>query len=157
VQRQQASESPLVAPTSPPVPPPPPPPPESLTNSPSAVPPVTQKSPGLAALASFLFAGLGQVYNGNFLKGLGIFFGALIGSLFFLIPGIIVFVYGIYDAYKTAKRMNAGEIPFREHNWLHIILFLVIVVVVIIIVVMILFALMLAFEESFYPDIYGYY
>lgn len=36
-----------------------------------------------------------------------------IGSLLFVIPGLIVAIYGIYDAYATAKQMNAGEIPYR--------------------------------------------
>ncbi|MDD3111874.1 MAG: hypothetical protein PHU26_06235 [Methanofollis liminatans] len=38
-------------------------------------------------------------------------------------PGLIVAIYGIYDVYKTAKRMNAGEIPYRATNVLHMILF----------------------------------
>lgn len=154
MQQQQVYESPPQAPTSSPFPPPPPPQ-VSLTQSPSVESPELQKSPGLAAIASFLVAGLGQVYNGSVLKGLGIFFGTLIGSFFFLIPGIIVFFYGIYDAYTTAKKMNAKEIPFREHNWFHIILFIIIVVVVVIILYIIIFTLLTAYEEFLYP--YGYY
>ena len=83
------------------------------------------KSPGIAALCSFLFAGLGQVYNGDVGRGFLILIGTIVGSLFFVIPGLAVFVYGIYDAYATAKRMNAGEIPYREANALHMVLFVV--------------------------------
>jgi TM2 domain-containing membrane protein YozV len=92
-----------------------------------------EKNPVLAALASFLFSGLGQVYNGNFVKGILIFFGTLIGAMIFTIPGIIVLVYGIYDAYTTAKKMNDGQIPFVPYQMMHIIAFVVIGIVVVII------------------------
>lgn len=83
-----------------------------------------EKSSGIAALCSFVFVGLGQVYNGDGGRGFLLYIGALIGSLFFFIPGLIVWIYGIYDAYTTAKRMNAEEIPYKETNVLHMILFL---------------------------------
>src|SRR5690606_6568143 len=38
------------------------------------------------------------------------------GIVFMLIPGIIVWVVGIADAYRNAKRMNAGTIPSRPTN-----------------------------------------
>lgn len=94
-----------------------------------------EKSPLLAALCSFIFAGLGQVYNGDVTRGVLIFLGTVIGSLFFVIPGLIVWLYGIYDAYVTAKRMNAGEIPYRETNALHMVLFVLIWIVGIIVFV----------------------
>jgi len=84
-----------------------------------------EKSPGIAALCSLIFTGLGQVYNGDVGRGFLILVGSVIGSLFFFIPGVIVAIYGIYDAYVTAKRMNAGEIPYKETNALHMILFVV--------------------------------
>ena len=72
----------------------------------------TMKSPGTAAIASFLFAGLGQIYNGEFAKGLGIMIIQVINVvLMFLIIGFltypIVWILGIYDAYKSAERINA--------------------------------------------------
>ena len=85
----------------------------------------SEKSPGIAALCSFIFTGLGQVYNGDVGRGFLILLGTIVGSLFFVIPGLAVFVYGIYDAHATAKRMNAGEIPYREANALHMVLFVV--------------------------------
>ena len=100
-----------------------------------------EKNPVLAAIASFLFAGLGQVYNGSFGKGLLIFFGTLIGSMIFLIPGLIVLVYGIYDAYTTAKKMNEGQIPFVPHNTMHIIGFIIIGIVVVVIYFLVLMSL----------------
>jgi len=83
------------------------------------------KSPGIAALCSFIFPGLGQVYNGDVGRGFLILLGTIVGLIFFVIPGLAVFIYGIYDAYATAKRMNAGEIPYREANALHMVLFVV--------------------------------
>jgi len=105
-----------------------------------------EKNPVLAALASFLFSGLGQVYNGNFVKGILIFFGTLIGAMIFTIPGIIVLLYGIYDAYTTAKKMNDGQIPFVPYQMMHIIAFVVIGIVVVIIFV-ILAGLAMALSE----------
>lgn len=133
--------------------PPPPSPPESRYPPPSKTLRERRKSPGLAALASFLLAGLGQVYNGNLLKGLGVFLGVLIGSLFFVIPGVAVFLYGIFDAYSTAQKMNTGERPFEGHSWFQIALFLVIVAVVVFIVYLIVLAIMVVFMEYVDPEV----
>ena len=84
----------------------------------------TEKSPGLAALCSLLFTGMGQVYNGDVGRGFLFLAGTVIGGAFFIVPGLVVAIYGIYDAYATAKRMNAGEIPYRETSALHMVLFL---------------------------------
>ena len=79
---------------------------------PSASP--EKKNPGLAAILSFFFTGLGQIYNGQI--GKGIIFGIigfilaltiLIGIGLFLYP--LFWVYNLYDAYNTAKKINAGE------------------------------------------------
>jgi TM2 domain-containing membrane protein YozV len=94
-----------------------------------------EKSPLLAALCSFIFTGLGQVYNGDVNRGFLILIGTVVGSFFFVIPGLIVALYGIYDAYVTAKRMNAGEIPYRETNALHMVLFVILWIVGIVVIV----------------------
>lgn len=107
-------------------------------------PPARQKNAVLAAIASFIIAGLGQVYNGNFVKGVMIFFGMLIGSFIFLIPGLIVWIYGIYDAYATAKKMNEGQIPFVPHNALHIIGFVILVIVIVVIIFFLLAAMFMS-------------
>lgn len=92
-----------------------------------------KKSSGVAAIASFFIPGLGQIYNGQILKGIlfiifcglsvliGIFlvgagaFALLItGKVFaaspIIIIGIILYpifwVYNIYDAYNTAERTH---------------------------------------------------
>lgn len=69
------------------------------------------KNPGLAAVASFFFTGLGQIYNGEFGKGLLLFFIQVINFLLmFVIIGFITYPitwgYSIYDAYKSAERLN---------------------------------------------------
>lgn len=71
------------------------------------------KSSGLAAVLSFFISGLGQIYNGQILKGLliilvqainlGLLSGILIGFVF----AFIVWVWAIYDAYQEAERINA--------------------------------------------------
>lgn len=69
------------------------------------------KNPGVAAVLSFLICGLGQIYNGQIGKGIGFFIAAGVSGLlctvvigFILLP--IVWIYNIYDAYKTADRLN---------------------------------------------------
>ncbi len=73
------------------------------------------KSAGIAAIASFFIPGLGQIYNGEIVKG---FVFMIIAMVFFLLMivliGFILFplfwVYNIYDAYKTAEKINAEQV-----------------------------------------------
>ena len=82
------------------------------------VPVKTQKNAVGAAIASALWCGLGQTYNGQLQKGLGLWLGLLIfyalfyalqysGGDFFALFVIIVWIYGIYDAYTISTNMNA--------------------------------------------------
>ena len=69
------------------------------------------KNPGIAAIASFVFAGFGQAYNGEFLKAALFFVVQSINVvLLFLIIGWVTYpvVMGIavYDAYKSAQLIN---------------------------------------------------
>jgi len=70
------------------------------------------KNPTLAAILSII-PGLGQAYNGHILRGLLFFFATGIGLILLVFPGVIVWIYGIYDSYRTAKKMNYGDIPFK--------------------------------------------
>ena len=72
--------------------------------------PTPPRKPILAALLSFIIPGLGQIYNREYLKGILFFIFTIIGSFFLIIPGLIIWVVGIYDAYRTAKQINSGEI-----------------------------------------------
>jgi TM2 domain-containing membrane protein YozV len=62
------------------------------------------KSPGIALLLSFLFCGVGQMYNGQVGKGFLMLFGGLFAWLLFL--GWVVWIWSMVDAYSTAKEMN---------------------------------------------------
>lgn len=101
-----------------------------------------EMSTALAVIGSALFPGLGQVYEGNILRGYLIFFGTLLGLFVFILPGIAVWLYGIYDAYATAAGMNNGTFPGKPAPVLHMMIF-VIVAVVIAILLFVLLALML--------------
>ena len=71
------------------------------------------KNSGLAAVLSFFFPGLGQIYNGEIGKGILIMFVQFINTLLmFVIIGFITFpivwIWGMIDAYKTAEKINAS-------------------------------------------------
>ncbi len=71
------------------------------------------KNSGLAAVLSFFFTGLGQIYNGQI--GKGVLFIVIQGInflLMFIIIGFITaplfWIWGMVDAYKTAEKINAS-------------------------------------------------
>ena len=77
------------------------------------------KSPGIAAIASFIIVGAGQLYNGQIAKGIlfhiGMWFAVIFGVLFFwlilpLFIPLLFWVYNIYDAHNQAEKINRGEI-----------------------------------------------
>ena len=88
------------------------------------------KSAFLALAGSTFVPGLGQVYEGNILRGYLVFLGTFFGFFLLIIPGIIIWLYGIYDAYSTAEKMNAGTVPFEPAPVLHMVLFVIIAIVI---------------------------
>jgi uncharacterized membrane protein YidH (DUF202 family) len=128
--------------------------------------PAEIRSPFLAAVLSFVFVGWGQWYNGKTLEGLK-FLGAFIGSyllmavfsvmasdqplsaiflIFFSVAVLIVWVYGMYDAYQTANKINEGQETFTGKSglfWLPV-AFLVFVLIIIIAAVIAAFVFGLA-------------
>ena len=82
------------------------------------------RNPVLAAVLSFIIPGFGQSYNGNAIKGIGIFLGVLIlwilsllmysGEMFIGI--LVLWIFGVFDAYRDSWRMNRGDIPEKEHQ-----------------------------------------
>jgi TM2 domain-containing membrane protein YozV len=69
------------------------------------------KNPTLAAILSFLIAGVGQIYNGEVVKGIVIIVVQIVNVLLMgLVIGFItwpvVWIWSIYDAHKVAKRIN---------------------------------------------------
>jgi TM2 domain-containing membrane protein YozV len=72
---------------------------------------VENKIPGLAVLLSFLFPGLGQIYNGQIQKGIRFIIAGIvslvltavvIGNILY----IIIWIIGMVDAYNTDKRIH---------------------------------------------------
>jgi TM2 domain-containing membrane protein YozV len=72
------------------------------------------KSPFLALILSFFFTGLGQVYNGRFKKGIFFFFAIPIGYICLILPGFIIMIWGLWDAYSDSEKVNKGELPYAE-------------------------------------------
>ncbi len=69
------------------------------------------KSAGLAAVLSFFWCGLGQIYNGEIGKGIAflILYVVSILLMFILIGFLttpVLWVWGMVDAYRTAERLN---------------------------------------------------
>lgn len=70
------------------------------------------KDPGLAAVLSFFFSGLGQIYNGQILKGLLFMAVQAINLVLMLVlvgffTGFIVWIWAMVDAYTSAELINA--------------------------------------------------
>lgn len=108
------------------------------------------KSPVIAALCSLIIPGLGQVYDGKTERGFAVFFGTIIGLFLFILPGVIVWLFGIYDAYTLAQQMNNKEIPFAPTNTTHLLIF-IIVAIVVAAITWIIFALMAFAMFMFMP------
>ncbi len=75
----------------------------------------SEKSAGLAAVLSFFWCGLGQIYNGQIGKGviMGILYLISLVMVIIVIGIIttpILWIWGMIDAYKTAERINR-EMP----------------------------------------------
>ena len=72
------------------------------------------KNPVIAAVLSAFWVGMGQIYNGEIAKGifLMIFYVisiVLISLVIGLIIAPVLWIYGIYNAYNTAKKINNRE------------------------------------------------
>ena len=73
--------------------------------------PVFYKNPGLAAVFSFFYMGIGQIYNGQIYKGIAFLIAYSISWLLMnlwigYLTTPILWFYGIYDAYKSAEKIN---------------------------------------------------
>ena len=85
-----------------------------------AVPPERVKSPGLAAVLSVIIPGLGQLYNGQYLKALVVVFlfgafislgvhGPVYGRAIFPLLVVVTYFGAIIDAYRSAKEINLAR------------------------------------------------
>jgi HEAT repeats len=95
-------------------------------------PPVKMiKSPFLAAIASLFLPGLGQVYTGGrYWQGLKYLLGTIFGIICLIFPGMIIWLYGIWDAYKTANKINTGKIQIEKVSAGRLILYALLVIAV---------------------------
>ncbi len=86
--------------------------------TPALPPPLAIKKPAMAALLS-IFPGLGNIYNGLYLRGFVFFliFFTMLGivvtsggeNAFFFVPAMIFFgFFGMIDAYRQAVLINYG-------------------------------------------------
>ena len=83
--------------------------------------PAVYKNPGLAAVLSFFYMGLGQIYNGQIAKGVAFiviytFSWIMIIVLIGLLTTPVLWIYGMYDAYKSAERMNR-DMAMMQHMY----------------------------------------
>ena len=60
----------------------------------------TSQKHGVPALLSFFIPGLGQIIKGQFGKGIFSFIGVGIGLVILVIPGVIIWIWQIVDAYN---------------------------------------------------------
>jgi TM2 domain-containing membrane protein YozV len=65
-----------------------------------------KKSEVLGALLSFILPGIGSMYAGKVGKGIMFLFGAIIGYILFVIPGLIVHLFSIISGYNDVKISN---------------------------------------------------
>ena len=75
---------------------------------------VLHKSPIIALALSLVFPGLGQFYNTQNPKGITLFLGYIVSWILSLILigfvlALLIWVYGMYDAYSSANAINNGE------------------------------------------------
>ena len=69
-----------------------------------------KKSPSTAGCLSFLICGLGQMYNGQVLKGIVLLVAcAVLGAATAGIGAAVIWIVGIIDASNIAKKINAGK------------------------------------------------
>jgi TM2 domain-containing membrane protein YozV len=69
------------------------------------------RNPGLAAILSFVFNGLGQLYNGQILKGLVIIFFSSLSMLIFILGSILIGLWIL------------GKIIFQKELFIGLVLF----------------------------------
>ena len=78
------------------------------------MPAKTEKSPAIALVLSFIFPGIGQIYNDQTKKGIYLIVGYIVSWLLIVILIgalliLLIWLYGMYDAYTSAKAINEGK------------------------------------------------
>ena len=75
---------------------------------------VIHKSPLVALVLSMIFPGMGQIYNEQNHKGVMLIAGYVISGILCLIFigvvfALLIWIYGMFDAFVSAKSINNGE------------------------------------------------
>jgi TM2 domain-containing membrane protein YozV len=70
-----------------------------------------QKSNGVAALLSFVIPGVGQMYKEKVGAGLVWFFATVAGYCCFIVPGAMLHLCCIFNAYSTEVRVDQNTTP----------------------------------------------
>lgn len=83
---------------------------QPVTQSYEPAKPVNQKNAVLAAVLSFLICGVGQMYNGQWKKGIVLLIVCILVAFLLGLVSLIVVVVAVYDAYTTAQKINNGEV-----------------------------------------------
>ena len=103
--------------------------PQGVYYLPQMIVPLRLKSTVVAVVLSLLFPGVGQIYAGRVIRGLGtVALLSLIGfagysvysimGLLLVIPYIIaIFVWQVYDAYSLAKKYNEHTRTYARPPW----------------------------------------
>ncbi|MDO8805459.1 MAG: hypothetical protein Q7R35_13640 [Elusimicrobiota bacterium] len=69
---------------------------------------MTRKNAGLAAILSFIFPGLGQLYNGDLVKAFLFILGMmLLGSTIGLALTVPLWIWAVVDAYNSTEEINS--------------------------------------------------
>jgi len=90
---------------------------QTYPQPPQGTVPARKKNAALAVIVSFILCGVGQIYNGQILKGVILlvvitisYLIAMGGGEVFWILYLVIWLYGMYDAYTTAVKINNGEV-----------------------------------------------
>ena len=112
------------------------------------------RSPFLAVVLSFFFTGWGQWYCGKTWDGLKIFGAYVVSTILIFVLSVLmvyqpvavvfvillfvsmicIWVYGMYDSYKTAEKINKGEETFSKKSglfWLPVVLIVLVFLLII--------------------------
>jgi TM2 domain-containing membrane protein YozV len=65
--------------------------------------PARAPSPGVAAVLSVLIPGLGQLYAGRLLAGIGWCLGTAVAYWAILVPGFFIHALCVWSAYRSAR------------------------------------------------------
>lgn len=87
----------------------------------------TDQKHGVPAILSLFIPGLGQIVKGQTGKGILILISTIIGYALFVIPGLIIHIWQIADAYNDNKILDNEKKPKSRNKWLVLILVALIV------------------------------